>query len=391
MKHSNQKFFIGIVLIAVLSICVGCGSGSSSVNEETLVIPTSDEYKMLSVGYPQYSTAQGDIIFTVGLSDPESAVLSWMLLRSTDNGASFTSLSLPGGGGESLEAILLTPENVFLLAYDNSYGKLNIYRSTDLGESFTQIEVTMEGCGGNSCEYLGDIYLLNESESAPIYLLVNYGAESFFKTSEDGGLTFSENRQMSKPLYSYQFGQNHMIASSSGQYLYVSGEPIMRNINEAAEFTEVMNCEGKQSEGNDNGDMLLSSDGDALYVICSEYSRDTYFFNLFRSYDAGGNFEEPVRIATLSMDSTWHWRLADFEAFGNNLYVFWGRRSWQEQNASQNALFFTKSTDGGQTFEEVTRISDYSVFFGEGSFSAIIDNSGKLFVFMRDCNLAGQC
>ncbi len=92
----------------------------------------------------------------------------------------------------------------------------------------------------------------------------------------------------------------------------------------------------------------LSADGNNVYLSWEDNSRGDYEVFLSKSNDSGASFHVPFDISTTTGQSG----TPEVIASGDNVYAV-----WMDNTSGNYDIFFTKSADGGATFEKPVDIS----------------------------------
>lgn len=113
------------------------------------------------------------------------------------------------------------------------------------------------------------------------------------------------------------------------------------------------------------------------------YGAGGYFYNrqIFfkRSIDGGDTFGNTTKITNISSLDSLNPQIA---AANNNVYLLWQSNSG---NVSKQ-LFFKRSIDGGDTFENATNMSDHQ----KNSANQLLDSSGNDVYTIWDDNSTGN-
>jgi hypothetical protein len=126
----------------------------------------------------------------------------------------------------------------------------------------------------------------------------------------------------------------------------------------------------------------IASIGDNIFVTWQEQGftalDDEVFFA--RSIDGGQTFNEPMNISkspTVGLDGDSD--SPDIAAFGSNVYIVWEESSDEVSGGRQ--VFLSKSTDAGVSFTEPRRITGSEQFFESGTEPSIeVDEDGNVYV-----------
>src|SRR5215203_2172912 len=167
----------------------------------------------------------------------------------------------------------------------------------------------------------------------------------YFIKSEDNGNTFSKPINLSNNT---GFSEHPQIAVSKKGIFIVWAE------NTNSNNTEIMFTKSEDNRANEiGGNKLLSS-------------------IMFKaSVDNGKTFNDSIELANKTYDT-----YPKVNSYQEHVYVTWNSENSNSfKNNKNNGLFFIKSSDKGNNFENSTKITDYN--FGE---SQIAVNESKVFI-----------
>ena len=249
-------------------------------------------------------------------------------------------------------------------------------RSTDGGLTFSEPENISEDTGNSLGSQIS-------SEGNNVYVVwtdtdfTSGNSNILFARSTDGGLTFSEPENITENIGN---SANQPQISSEGNNVYVvwsdfnsHGLAIFfaRSTDGGLTFSEPENI-SENIEGASLGPQI-SSEGNNLYVVWTSIidgEDDRYIF-FARSTDGGLTFSEPENLSeNLGRSSQ-----PQISSEGNNVYVVWQDRSGNDD------IFFSRSTDGGLTFSELENISE---ILGQSSEPQISSEGNNVYVIWQD-------
>lgn len=209
-----------------------------------------------------------------------------------------------------------------------------------------------------------NVYIVWESEIS--------NGEIFFTVSTDGGQTFSTPENLSD---SDENSENRQI-TSEGDNVYVvwqEGSVGNRDIFFATSNDNGQNFSSSENISNntgDSGEPRISSEGNNVYVVWSEFlfdnlnSREIFFVE---SNNNGQTFSTPAEnISNTPEFSSYAHQISTEE---DNVYVVWS----DETEDDDTFIFFTVSTDNGQTFS--TPAENLSNNIAQESFDPQISSS----------------
>ena len=109
------------------------------------------------------------------------------------------------------------------------------------------------------------------------------------------------------------------------------------------------------------GQHSIAVRGDTLYLIWQDNRNGNYDIWFSKSTDKGATWGQDVRVDHTGNATTDQWYPAIAVDWRGFIYVIWtdGR-----PNNTYSNIFFSKSTDGGQTFSSDVKVSDYDHALG---------------------------
>jgi hypothetical protein len=178
----------------------------------------------------------------------------------------------------------------------------------------------------------------------------------FFRRSTDTGANFESVENLSSNVRNSEIVQ----ITVTGENVYVVWNDSLPPGNSEVFFRASMDrgasfgaTENLSSNAGRSDKPQISASGNNVYVVWED---DTPFPGpgevFFRaSTDLGANFAATENLSNNVGDSS----VPDISASGTNVYVV-----WQDFAPGNNDLFFTRSADGGATFDSAQNISDNS-------------------------------
>jgi hypothetical protein len=115
----------------------------------------------------------------------------------------------------------------------------------------------------------------------------------------------------------------------------------------------------------------ISVDGNNVYVVWADntqLNRDIY---LASSSDGGRTFDDVLNLSNNAADS----HNQEIAVFGNNVYVVW--QDTQKNQNGDSGISFASSSDGGRTFGDVLNLSNYA---GKSSFPKVSAFENNVYV-----------
>jgi hypothetical protein len=177
----------------------------------------------------------------------------------------------------------------------------------------------------------------------------------FIKKSADNGTTFGEPVNLSdNPGFS-----EHPQLSAYGSNVYAvwadntpgNREVIFaRSSDGGASFEDARNL---SNDASDSHNQEMAAFGDSVYVVWADRDEQENTSIIFRaSSDGGATFDETVSISGLANIGSF----PKVAAYGDDVYVTWNVIG----SEASDGLYFSKSSDRGSTFGDVTKLGDSS-------------------------------
>ncbi|MGC1134813.1 MAG: sialidase family protein [Nitrososphaeraceae archaeon] len=298
--------------------------------------------------------------------------------RSRDGGVTFEGAkNLSNNPDRSFTpAVAISGNNVYVVWYDDdSSGAFDVVftRSTDEGVTFDSAILTLGANTGTEFFGFGPAISANGNNIFVAWADGSLGnAEIFYRRSIDNGITFGDITNLSNNL-----GRSiQPTIATSGLNVYVAwtdtstgnGEILYRrSTNLGASFEDVQNL--SESPAGTEGPAIAAF-GNVVYIV---YSEGAILFK--RSTDGGSMFDESKVLTTQNSPG-----VPKIGAIQDNIYVTW---TGIPPNAPTE-IFFTRSTDGGNTFEGVRNISINPGFSSNPSLAASAPTQANVYVTWFD-------
>jgi hypothetical protein len=214
----------------------------------------------------------------------------------------------------------------------------------------------------------------------------------FFTKSEDNGTTFSEPLNVSNNT---GFSEHPQIAVSKNGIFIVWADNTDSNNTEimftksednGTTFSKVINLSNNPYNSNNQE---ISAFGENVYVVWQDVdggSNTNSYSNIMKeaekkplssitfraSLDNGEKFNEPIQLANNTRDS-----YPKVNSYKEHVYVVWNSENIKSssENDKNSGLYFIKSSDKGNNFENSIRLAHYN--FGE---SQIAVNASDVFI-----------
>jgi hypothetical protein len=201
----------------------------------------------------------------------------------------------------------------------------------------------------------------------------NRNYDIFIKNSVDNGNTFglpinlSNNSGFSEHPQVTVYGNNVYAiwadnTSGNREVLFT------RSIDNGASFDSIKNLSNNTS---DSLNQEIAVFGNNVYVIWLDQDEEGRTNILLRaSADGGTTFGRTVNISSNANDETF----PKVAAYGSSVYIAWNMVDEEELDERDNdGLFFVKSSDGGNTFDNIVKLNREDDDFGEPQVAAIND------------------
>ena len=196
----------------------------------------------------------------------------------------------------------------------------------------------------------------------------------YFKKSEDQGNTFSKPINLSNNT---GFSEHPQIAVSKNGIFIVwadntdsNNTEIMftKSIDDGTAFSKVINLSNNSKNSNN---VEISAFDENVYVVWQDIDHNNNNKNssiMFKSsLDSGNTFNGTIQLATNTNDA-----YPKVNSYQDYVYIVWNSENNSLSKDIENSgLFFIKSSDKGNTFENSIRIVHYN--FGESQISVSKD------------------
>ena len=288
---------------------------------------------------------------------------------------------------------ILTKKNyvLFILVlcpfvYNNDIHAFNITNYDDLQNSSPQYfeqtdDLTMTNYPNSNTTNLTNnsedsIYGQIESFENNIYVvwqesvtetLPEHNYDIFFIKSEDNGKTFSKAINLSN---SSEFSERPQIAVSKNGIFIVWTDTINPNNKEiiftksednGKTFSKAVNI---SNNSKNSSSQEISVFNENVYVVWQESDKSNIGESnegdivFVKSIDGGNTFKDSILLVNNTIDA-----FPKIDSYGNNVYIV-----WNNENKNSSGLFLVKSSDKGNNFDEVIKLS-VDNNFGESQIS----------------------
>ncbi|MDE1843955.1 MAG: hypothetical protein KGI10_01345 [Thaumarchaeota archaeon] len=259
--------------------------------------------------------------------------------------------SISNAGDSELPHVFVSKDGIFAVWTQSSLGKSDVFfaKSTDGGYTFSS---PVNLSGSTKGQSLYPQFVEKDNHVYVTWQLSLSGVSTVLMAkSLDGGTSFEKPIQLSDGTQLSAFPQ----IALSGNHVYSSW------IEKSPDNSTNIIFAKSDDQGNSFGAPLhvthnvgnsgipkLYSDGNQVYLAWEDNSRGDYEIFLSKSSDSGASFHVPVDMSTTTGQSG----TPEVIVSGNNVYAV-----WMDNTSGNYDIFFTKSTDGGETFAKPVDIS----------------------------------
>jgi len=304
--------------------------------------------------------------------------------------------------GSQLKFILITVSIIGSLFYYNETFALDkIANKSSLNNSSSSLQIPSENntkTNNNSKIVFSNVTNITNNQKDSVYAQIvakdnnvyivwqesvtekpnekNY--DIFFIKSEDNGTTFSKPINLSN---NSGFSEHPQIAISKNGIFVIWGDNTDSNNTEimftksednGTTFSKVMNLSNSLQTSNNQE---ISAFDENVYVVWQDIDQNSNQNSSIifkRSIDSGNTFNDAIELANNTNNA-----YPKVNSYREHVYVVWNSEDSNSgsENGENSGLFFVKSSDKGNNFENSIRIAHYN--FGE---SQIAVNASDVFV-----------
>ena len=234
--------------------------------------------------------------------------------QSDDFGSSFSEpMNLSNNSGHSAFPRLAAHENnIFVTWYDYTPGQSDIFfsKSSDYGETFENFNIS-------------------DSASASYNPWIASNSEFTYLVWNDGGISQKMEVNGKIKIVDILLGASDIMFGLS------------KNSGETFEIKNISNQSGESINPR------MRVDGDNVYVVWTNYMENSEIF-FSKSNDSGLTFSSPTNISRTDTDSF----DSGIQIYQENIFLI-----WKEKHSNGTEIYFSKSSDGGNTFDSPASIS----------------------------------
>jgi hypothetical protein len=280
-------------------------------------------------------------------------------------------------------------KTIYIAWEDNRINERDIYftNSTDSGGTFSPNKKVNDGIR-NAWRYQTSTAVDDEGNIYVVWADDRNGDwDIYFANSTDGGNTFSENKRVNDDIGN-EDQKNPKIAVDSKGDIYIVWEDLRsaatidiyfaKSTDGGNTFSTNKRIDDDVSNAGQIVPSIAVDDIDNIYIVWEDFRNlmsDIYFSN---SIDGGNTFSPNKMVNDFSDFDIRSW--PSVAASGNgNIYVTWS----DERNGNLD-IYFSSSSDGGNTFSSDKKVSDDLIGTDKWVPSVAVDDAGGLFIAWID-------
>jgi hypothetical protein len=250
----------------------------------------------------------------------------------------------------------------------------------------------MDSVYGQVAAWNRNVYLLWQDSIPSDY--TNY--DIFIKSSNDNGTTFGPSVNLSN---NSGFSEHPQIAAYDNNVYAIWADDtsgnrevlFTRSVDNGTSFDKIKNVSNNTS---DSFNQEIAVFGDTVYVVWLDQSDEDDETNILlkASGDGGETFGRTVNITSNANQETF----PKVAAFEGSVYIAWNMADDQLDERDNEGLFFVRSLDGGNTFDNIIKLNhendfgelqiaafDETVYVASGGLPSV-DVNGVLFTKSND-------
>lgn len=250
----------------------------------------------------------------------------------------------------------------------------------------------MDSVYGQVAAWNSNVYLLWQDSIPSDY--TNY--DIFIKNSNDNGTTFGSSVNLSN---NSGFSEHPQIAAYDNNVYAIWADDtsgnrevlFTRSVDNGMSFDKIKNLSNNTS---DSFNQEIAVFGDTVYVVWLDQSDEDDETNILlkASGDGGETFGRTVNISSNANQETF----PKVAAFEGSVYIAWNMADDQLDERDNEGLFFVRSLDGGNTFDNIIKLNhendfgelqiaafDETVYVASGGLPSV-DVNGVLFTKSND-------
>jgi hypothetical protein len=250
----------------------------------------------------------------------------------------------------------------------------------------------MDSVYGQVAAWNSNVYLLWQDSIPSDH--TNY--DIFIKNSNDNGTTFGSSVNLSN---NSGFSEHPQIAAYDNNVYAIWADDtsgnrevlFTRSVDNGTSFDKIKNLSNNTS---DSFNQEIAVFGDTVYVVWLDQSDEDDETNILlkASGDGGETFGRTVNISSNANQETF----PKVAAFEGSVYIAWNIADDQPDERDNEGLFFVRSLDGGNTFDNIIKLNhendfgelqiaafDETVYVASGGLPSV-DVNGVLFTKSND-------
>jgi hypothetical protein len=196
----------------------------------------------------------------------------------------------------------------------------------------------------------------------------NRNYDIFIKNSFDNGNTFGLPVNLSN---NSGFSEHPQVAVYDNSVYAIWADDtsgnrevlFTRSVDNGTSFDSIKNLSNNAS---DSFNQEIAVFGNNVYVVWLDQYEEITNILLRASNDGGKTFGKTVNIGTNANDETF----PKIAAYGSSVYIAWNMVDQEIDERDSNGLFFVRSSDGGNTFDNMIKLNREEDGFGEPQIAA---------------------
>jgi len=223
----------------------------------------------------------------------------------------------------------------------------------------------MDSVYGQVAAWNSNVYLLWQDSIPSDH--TNY--DIFIKNSNDNGTTFGSSVNLSN---NSGFSEHPQIAAYDNNVYAIWADDtsgnrevlFTRSVDNGTSFDKIKNLSNNTS---DSFNQEIAVFGDTVYVVWLDQSNEDHETNILlkASGDGGETFGRTVNISSNANQETF----PKIAAFEGSVYIAWNTADNLLDERDNEGLFFVRSQDGGNTFDNIIKLN-HENDFGEVQIAA---------------------
>lgn len=250
----------------------------------------------------------------------------------------------------------------------------------------------MDSVYGQVAAWNNNVYMLWQDSIPSDY--TNY--DIFIKSSNDNGTTFGSSVNLSN---NSGFSEHPQIATYDNNVYAIWADDtsgnrevlLTRSVDNGTSFDKIKNLSNNTS---DSFNQEIAVFGDSVYVVWLDQSDEDDETNILlkASSDGGETFGRTANISSNANQETF----PKVAAFEGSVYIAWNMADDELDGRDNEGLFFVRSLDGGNTFDNIIKLNhendfgelqiaafDETVYVASGGLHSV-DVNGVLFTKSND-------